>query len=80
MRIKLNAAKCAHCGTVIVSTHRHDFRSHECVAAGLIDVRWNHDKRAEEPCYPWFAVDGGHDYVRRCGNPGMFIDLVEYEE
>ena len=28
--IKRNAAKCAKCGTVIESTHRHDFVTHAC--------------------------------------------------
>ena len=30
MKIKRNAIKCNHCGDVIESTHRHDFKSCSC--------------------------------------------------
>lgn len=26
------------------------------------------------------SVDGGHDYARRCGEPGSYIELSEWEE
>ena len=40
-----NAIRCNHCGDVIESTFRHDYKTCRC---GCV------------------AVDGGHDYLRRC--------------
>jgi len=49
--IKQNRIKCLECGDVIESKHRHDFQTCSC---------WNNNGKG---C----AVDGGHDYFRRCG-------------
>lgn len=54
-----NAIRCKHCGDVIVSTYRHDFKFCSC-----------------QRC----AVDGGRDYLRRCGNPDDYEELSEYKE
>lgn len=65
MTIIRNSAKCAHCGHELVSTHRHDYREHVCETAGKIAEQYNHEKNKYEPAYPFFAVDGGKDYIRR---------------
>lgn len=58
-----NAARCRHCGTVIESKYRHDFRSHSCKADGR-EV--------------FFFIDGGL-YYRRCGGDFADMeDLSEY--
>lgn len=63
-----NAAECVGCGKILESTHRHDFRTHEC-SKGRRSI--------------WFMVDGGLEYVRRGwqdGAPGLhFIERSEYE-
>ena len=54
-----NAIRCKHCGDIIESTYRHDFRYCSC-----------------HRC----AVDGGLDYLRRCGSPKDYEDMSEYKE
>lgn len=54
-----NAIRCKHCGDIIESTYRHDFKFCSC-------------KRC--------AVDGGLDYLRRCGTIDDWEDLSEYKE
>ena len=49
--IKRNRIKCTKCGDTIESKHRHDF-----VVCSCWDDKGN-------GC----AVDGGKDYLRRCG-------------
>ena len=49
-KITLNAIKCAHCGTLVVSTYRHHYHIHRCPGLGT----------------RWIAADGGTDYLRRC--------------
>ncbi len=76
-----NSAKCAHCDVELVSTHRHDFRTHECEKAGKIRRKYNHDTKAYEPCAPFFAVDGGKECIRRVFTAdGDFIETSEYEK
>jgi hypothetical protein len=53
-RILVNAIKCAHCGELVVSGHRHDFRTHQCA-----------ELKARET---FIAADGGRDYLKRCGS------------
>jgi hypothetical protein len=65
MKILRNSAKCAHCGVDIESTHVHDFKTHECKAAGLVARTFNHSTQEYEPGYPSFSVDGGRCYLRR---------------
>ena len=65
MKILRNSAKCAHCGVEIESTHVHDFKTHECKAAGKIARKYNHKKQEYVPAYPLFSVDGGRCYLRR---------------
>lgn len=49
-RLVQNAARCKHCGTLVVSTHRHDYRPHVCngrefaVDGGLDYVRRTYDR------------------------------------
>lgn len=50
-----NAARCVGCRRLIVSTHRHDYRTHYCITDG---VRYS------------FAVDGGKDYLKRTWDSG----------
>lgn len=57
----MNAVKCAHCGAVIESKHRHDFVGHTCSAADGREV--------------FIAVDGGTAYKRRVGSPTDMIEL-----
>ena len=54
-----NAIRCKHCGDIIESTYRHDFKFCSC-----------------QRC----AVDGGLDYLRRCGAIDDWEDLSEYNE
>jgi hypothetical protein len=58
MTIIRNSAKCTACGAEIESTHRHDFVVHYCEveAHPRTKITWR------------FAVDGGKDYIRRCGS------------
>lgn len=60
-----NSAKCAHCPVELVSTHRHDFKTHICSAAGKVAQSYNHDLKEYVPDYPSFSVDGGTAYIRR---------------
>lgn len=62
MKIRIiikNAIRCKHCGDIIESTYRHDFKFCSC-----------------QRC----AVDGGLDYLRRCGDTDDWEDLSEYKE
>ena len=54
-----NAIRCKHCGDIIESTYRHDFKFCSC-----------------QRC----AVDGGLDYLRRCGDTDDWEDLSEFNE
>lgn len=54
-----NAIRCKHCGDIIESTYRHDFKFCSC-----------------HRC----AVDGGLDYLRRCGGQDDWEDLSEFKE
>jgi hypothetical protein len=55
--IELNAIKCKHCGELVVSTFKHDFKAHACAAM--------EKARGREA---FIAADGGQAYLRRCGN------------
>lgn len=44
---------------------------------GIIESTYRHDYRTCK-CGA-VAVDGGHDYLRRCGNLEDFEDLSEFE-
>lgn len=79
-KIKRNAIRCRHCGHVMESTHRHDFRQHYCESAGPISREYDHDLRAYVPAVPYMMVDGGLDYVRCGGDPKDYELLTEYEE
>jgi hypothetical protein len=78
MSIRVNAAKCAHCGEVIISTHRHDFVVHMCKTGPLRDRKvWNKDMTKliiDGVERPSFAVDGGQDYLRRVGEHEDWIE------
>ena len=56
-----NMIRCNHCGAIIESTHRHDFKACSCGSV---------------------AVDGGHDYLRRCYTQSKrdFTELSVTEE
>lgn len=54
-----NAIRCKHCGDIIESTYRHDFKFCSCQRS---------------------AVDGGLDYLRRCGDTDDWEDLSEFKE
>jgi hypothetical protein len=62
-KITKNAIRCKVCGMEIESKHRHDFVWCAC-----------RDEN-DEPngCY----VDGGHDYLRRGGDPNTWDELSE---
>ena len=77
-RLVRNAIECAHCGYLLESRHRHEFRSHVCAAAGTISTRYNHDTKEYEPYFPEIFVDGGLDYQRTGGDRKDFIDRSEW--
>lgn len=64
-----NSAECLYCGEEIESTHRHDFRVHTCAARPMPERAWVNNILVEVPDKTtWsFAVDGGKEYLRRCG-------------
>lgn len=75
-RIIRNAAQCVNCGHILESTHRHDYRTHECTDGRFREYH--------------FMVDGGKDYIRRGyggSGPGFvnkpeanYIELSEYHD
>lgn len=75
-----NSAKCAHCGTEIESTHRHDFVVHYCQIKPAQRRRWEGEVLVDVPGETtWsFAVDGGKAYLKRSGEG--FIDTSEFTE
>jgi len=77
-----NSAKCVHCGKEIESVHRHDFSVHYCDVKPAQRRKWEGNVLVDVPGETtWsFAVDGGKEYIRRCGEPGSFIDTSEYSE
>jgi hypothetical protein len=78
MTIIRNSAKCDACGDEIESKHRHDFVAHYCELEPAPKRVWAGDTPVEVPGeVTWrFAVDGGKDYLRRCG--GGFTDTSEF--
>lgn len=95
MKLILNAAKCLKCGDVIVSTHRHDFKSCKCGSVS-VDGGLDYKRRSfktpaefEEHCaYVWDKYskpgDGtGKWLVWSPGgktNPGVIFDHKEDAE
>lgn len=59
LKIIRNKIQCKHCGVVIESESRHDFKFCTC---GKV------------------AIDGGHFYLKRSGNPNDLIELSEIIE
>lgn len=80
MTITRNSAKCTACGTEIESKHGHDFNVHYCEKEPTPGMKWQDNKLVPSGETTWrFAVDGGKNYLRRCG--GGFEDTsVETEE
>jgi hypothetical protein len=78
-----NSVKCNTCGVEIESRHRHDFRVHYCPQDPSPGKKWVGEGR-DAALVPngeitWnFAVDGGKDYLKRCG--GGFTDTSEFTE
>lgn len=68
-----NSAKCVHCDMEIVSKHRHDFAVHYCKVKPAQRRKWVDNVIVDVPGETtWsFAVDGGKDYLKRCGE-GFF--------
>lgn len=64
-KIIRNAAQCKICGEIIESKTRHDFVGCKCFK--------------ESGGTKGIAVDGGTDYLRRCGDPNTWIELSESE-
>lgn len=75
-----NSAKCTACGVEIESTNGHDFRVHYCTVEPTPGKMWTDDNRlVDSGEMTWrFAVDGGKNYIRRCG--GGFTDTSEEKE
>lgn len=65
MSIITNKAQCRNCKSIIESTHRHDF---------VVCACWNQDEKKSTG----IAVDGGKEYLKRCGNLEDIIELSEY--
>lgn len=61
MKILKNAIRCKKCGEIIESTSRHNFVPCKCFK----------ESGGTDGC----AVDGGHDYLRRCGYPENIEEL-----
>lgn len=84
MTIIRNSAKCTACGTEIESTHRHDFKVHYCAVEPAPKYVWSDAECTHlvpSGGYTWrFAVDGGKDYLKRCGQRGHFTDTSEVTE
>lgn len=59
LKIIRNKIQCKHCGVVIESESRHDFKF--CICGKV-------------------AIDGGHFYLKRSGNPNDLIELSEIIE
>lgn len=77
-----NSAKCATCGVEIESTHRHDFNVHYCPRDTKPALEWKGNKIfVKEPReITWnFAVDGGKDYLKRCGSGWIETSITEGE-
>lgn len=70
-KLTRNAAECVGCGTVLESTHRHDFRTHECEMAPvwfMVDGGRDYVRRG-------WGGDG------KSNNPSdHYIERSEYEE
>ena len=77
MTILRNSAKCVYCGIEISSTHVHDFNVHYCKMRPKQAKKWEGDKLVDVPGETtWnFAVDGGREYIRRCGSG--YVDTSE---
>ena len=45
-----------------------------------IESLYRHDFKACNCKDDWIAVDGGRDYLKRCGNPEQVIELSVCEE
>jgi hypothetical protein len=65
--ITLNAIKCRHCGTIVESTFRHDFRTHSCPKMKEVSGK-----------DAFIAADGGLAYARRIGNPSDWEEASQY--
>ncbi len=80
MTILKNSAKCTHCGVEIESKHRHDFAVHYCGVKPAQRRKWEGNVLVDVPGeITWnFAVDGGKEYFRHCGEG--FVDTSEYSE
>lgn len=63
-KILSNKIRCKLCGDIIESKTTHDFQVCKC---------WK-----ESDGYQGCAVDGGHSYCRRLGNPENIEDLSEW--
>ena len=59
-----NMVKCNDCGKIIESTYRHDFVVCDC---------WDNEGGG-------VAVDGGKDYLKRCGYPESYTEMSETSE
>lgn len=63
-KILVNKAKCRTCGAVVESKHVYDFVPCFCF----------HDGKGTG-----VAVDGGKEYIKRCGEVGGWEELSEVE-
>lgn len=63
IKIIRNAAQCLKCGDVVESKHVHDFCPCSCFV--------------ESKGASGIAVDGGHEYLRRCGDIKFIKELSE---
>lgn len=89
-RLIRNAIECIHCGLILQSTHRHDYRTHYCEKAPPVPER----KWVDTPDGPYgqalvetgtmrppmIMVDGGLAYLRRgYDRKEDYIERAEYE-
>lgn len=67
--ITRNSARCNYCGVEVESKNRHDFAVHYCPTERKQDMKWEGNELVPNGNeITWnFAVDGGKDYLKRCG-------------
>lgn len=73
--ITYNAIQCRHCGHILESKHRHDYRTHTC--HGAPPEAWHTEREwvngvlveTGKKIPPSITVDGGLEYLCCGGNP-----------
>jgi hypothetical protein len=76
-----NSAKCTACGEEIESKFGHDFAVHYCKVEPTPGMKWEDNKCVPSGKTTWrFAVDGGKNYLRRCGDRSFYEDTSVFSK